>query len=110
MGYELRCVRPIAYDLTYATTLGTGVMKLFQEGNTGCMVTVTTEGDIRPLYLKDVEDENGKIKPRLVNMNTEKVKLIFDNNLHYITKSDYKAAKKFFADPEEYDFRKILNW
>jgi 6-phosphofructokinase len=110
IGYELRCVRPIAYDLTYATTLGTGVMKLFQEGNTGCMVTVTPQGDIRPLFLKDVEDEKGKIKPRLVNMDSERVKLIFDNNLHYITKNDYKTAKKYIADPEEYDFRKILNW
>jgi 6-phosphofructokinase 1 len=110
MGYELRCVRPIAYDLTYATTLGTGVMKLFQDGNTGCMVTVTPQGDIQPLYLKDVEDENGKIKPRLVNMDSERVKMVFDNNLHYITKNDYKAAKKYLPDPEEYDFIKILNW
>ena len=29
---NLRCVRPIAYDLSYATQLGTGVMKLFQDG------------------------------------------------------------------------------
>lgn len=110
IGYELRCVRPIAYDLMYATTLGTGVMKLFQEGATGCMVTITAEGDIRPLFLKDVQDENGKVRPRLVNMDSERVKLIFDNNLHYITKNDYKAVKKYLPDPEEYDFRKILNW
>lgn len=110
MGYELRCVRPIAYDLAYATILGTGVMKLFQDGITGCMVTQTPAGDIVPLYLKDVEDENGKVKPRLVNMNSEKVRLVFENNLHYITKNDYKAAKKFLPEPEEYDFKKILNW
>ena len=110
IGYELRCVRPIAFDLTYATILGTGVMKLFQEGATGCMVTQTPAGDILPLYMKDVEDENGKVKPRLVNMQSEKVKLVFENNLHYITKNDYKAAKKFLSDPEEYDFKKILNW
>lgn len=110
MGYELRCVRPIAYDLAYATVLGTGVMKLFQEGATGCMVTQTPEGEILPLYLKDVEDEKGKVKPRLVNMNSEKVRLVFDNNLNYLTKNDYKAAKKYLPDPEEFDFRKILKW
>ncbi len=110
IGYELRCVRPIAYDLSYATILGTGVMKLFQEGASGCMVTVTPGGDILPLYMKDVEDEFGKVKPRLVNMKSERVKLVFDNNLHYITPNDYKAAKKFVKEPEEYDFRKILNW
>lgn len=110
IGYELRCVRPIAYDLSYATILGTGVMKLFQEGKSGCMVTQTPSGEILPLYMKDVEDENGKVKPRLVNIKSEKVKLVFDNNLHYITQSDYKAAKKFIPEPEEYDFRKILKW
>jgi 6-phosphofructokinase 1 len=110
IGYELRCVRPIAYDLSYATQLGTGVMKLFQEGNSSCMVTVTPKGDVVPLYLKDVEDEKGKVKPRLVNMDSERVRLVYENNLHYITKSDYKAAKKFLVEPEEYDFKKILNW
>lgn len=110
IGYELRCVRPIAYDLTYATVLGTGVMKLFQDGVTGCMVTQTPAGDIIPLYMKDVEDEFGKVKPRLVNMASERVKLVYDNNLHYITPNDYKAAKKYLNDPEDYDFRKILNW
>jgi 6-phosphofructokinase 1 len=110
IGYELRCVRPIAFDLSYATILGTGVMKLFQDGITGCMVTQSHQGDVIPLYLKDVEDEKGKIRPRLVNMDSERVKLVFENNLHYITKNDYKAAKKYLADPEEYDFKKILNW
>jgi 6-phosphofructokinase 1 len=110
VGYELRCTRPVAYDLAYATMLGTGIIKLFQEGLTGCMIMQTHNGDIAPLYLKDVEDKNGKVKPRLVNMDSERVKLVFDNNLHYITKNDYKAAKKYLTDPEEYDFRKILEW
>jgi len=110
LGYELRCCRPIAFDLMYATLLGTGVMKLFQEGITGCMVTSDPAGNIAPLYLKDVEDENGKVKPRLVNIDSEKVQLVYHNNLHYLTKSDYKEAKQFLPDPEEYDFYKILNW
>ena len=59
MGYELRCCRPIAYDLAYATRLGLGVFKLFKRGETGCMVTVNRAGDISPLFLKDVEDEVG---------------------------------------------------
>lgn len=110
MGYELRCCRPIGYDLSYATLLGLGVYKLFSQGVTGCMVTSERDGDILPLFLKDVEDEKGKIKPRLVNINSEKVQLVFNNNLHYITKEDYRAAKKYVANPEEYDFFKILEW
>lgn len=110
MGYELRCCRPVAYDLNYATRLGLGVYKLFKEGLSGCMVTVDRTGRILPLFLKDVEDAKGKVKPRLVNVETEKVQLIFRNNLHYITKADYRAAKKFVENPEEYDFLKILEW
>jgi ATP-dependent phosphofructokinase / diphosphate-dependent phosphofructokinase len=110
MGYELRCCRPIAYDLSYATRLGLGVFKLFKEGKTGCMVTVDRQGGISPLFLKDVEDENGKVKPRLVNVESENVQLIYRNNLHYITKSDYKGAKKFVENPEDYDFFRILEW
>ena len=110
IGYELRCCRPIAYDLSYATRLGLGVYKLYKNGETGCMTTIDRGGDISPLYLKDVEDENGKVKPRLVNMDSESVQVIFRNNLHYITKEDYRAAKKYVKNPEEYDFMKILKW
>jgi len=74
------------------------------------MVTVDRKGCILPLYLKDVEDEKGKVKPRLVNVETEHVQLIFRNNLHYITKADYKGAKKYVKNPEDYDFFKILEW
>jgi ATP-dependent phosphofructokinase / diphosphate-dependent phosphofructokinase len=110
MGYELRCCRPVAYDLSYATQLGLGVYKLFAEGKSGCMVTVDYQNNIKPLYLKDVSDEKGKVMPRLVNINSERSQSTFDNNLHYITPADYEAAKKFVKNPEEFDFKKILNW
>ncbi len=109
IGYELRCCRPVAYDLSYATRLGLGVYKLFAAGETGCVIMIDHE-KVKPLYLKDVEDENGKVKPRLVDINSERVQMIFRNNLHYLTKEDYRAAKKYVKDPEAYDFFKILNW
>jgi len=74
------------------------------------MVTADQKGTVIPLYLKDVEDENGKVKPRLVNIESERVKMVFENNMHYITRADYTAAKKYVKNPEEYDFHKILNW
>lgn len=110
IGYEIRCVEPGAFDLTYCSLLGYGVKKLYDEGVTGAMVTSDPVGDVSPLYLKDVEDENGKVKPRLVNMRGEKAKLIFNNCLQYITAADYDEARKYLANPEEYDFRKILGW
>lgn len=110
LGYELRCCRPIAYDLAYSTLLGTGVFELFKQGVSGCMVTSDPKGNVAPLYLKDVEDEKGKVKPRLVNIDSQRVKLVYENNLHYITEEDYKEAKKYVQNPEDFDFRKILNW
>jgi 6-phosphofructokinase 1 len=110
LGYELRCVTPTAFDLLYCSLLGIGVKSLFDKGITGCMVTSDPKGDISPLYLKDVEDENGKVKPRMVDIKSQKAQLVFRNNLHYIRETDYELARQFVNDPEEFDFLKILDW
>ena len=57
MGYELRCCRPVAYDLTLCTILGMGVKKLYEQGKKGCIVATTRGADIVPIFLKDVEDK-----------------------------------------------------
>ncbi|HIW65382.1 MAG TPA: 6-phosphofructokinase, partial [Candidatus Alistipes intestinipullorum] len=99
------------YDLTYCSELGIGVHKLFAEGKTGCMVYVDSEGNVSPLYLKDLQDPaTGKIPPRLVDINSDKFTSVVENILNAITPEDYEAAKKYVANPEEYDFHKILNW
>lgn len=110
IGYEVRCQTPIAYDLVYCSLLGMGVYKLFSEGKTGCMVYVAQAGGIEPIYLKDLQDASGKIPPRLVDIESPRVKLVLDNILNYVTEADYEAAKKYVADPSELDFNKILNW
>ena len=109
VGYELRCCKPIAFDLTLCTLLGIGVKKLFDQGVTGCIVSANSRGDISPLYLKDFEDENGKVPPRLVDINSDMAQL-FINNLIYIGKKDYEEAKKYVENPSAFDFKKILNW
>ncbi len=110
IGYELRCVQPVGFDLLYCALLGMGVKKLFDQGVTGCMVTSDQKGDIAPLYLKDVEDANGKVRPRLVNIESQKAKMVYGFNQQYITLEDYEAASEFVQNPEDYDFFKILNW
>ena len=109
LGYELRCCKPIAFDLTLCTLLGIGVKKLFDEGVTDCIVSANSKGDIMPLYLKDFEDNEGKIPPRLVDINSDMAQL-FINNLFYIKEKDYEEAKKYVPNPEAFDFKKILNW
>ncbi len=111
IGYEVRCATPVAYDLVYCSQLGMGVYKLFAQGNTGCMVYVNQEGMVWPLYLKDLEDPfTHKIPPRLVNLACDKFQAVIDNILNYITPEDYDAAGAFVSNPEDFDFRKILNW
>jgi len=111
LGYEIRCQTPIAYDLTYCSELGIGVHKLFAEGKTGCMVYVDSEGNVSPLYLKDLQDPTtGKIPPRLVDIKSDKFSSVVETILNAITPADYEAAKQYVPNPEEYDFHKILNW
>lgn len=109
VGYELRCCRPIGFDLTLCTLLGIGVLELYQQGKSACIVSADAEGNISPIYLSDHEDENSKVKPRLVNMDSEIAKLCF-RNLDYISMGDYQTAAAFLQQPEEYDFHNILNW
>lgn len=111
IGYEVRCQDPCSYDLVYCTMLGMGAYKLFESGATGCMVYVDQEGNVEPLYLKDLQDpETGKIPPRLVNINSTKCELVFGNIINAIGEEDYKAAANYVDKPEDYDFRKILEW
>lgn len=110
LGYELRCVRPIGFDLMYCNLLGIGVKRLFDQGYSGCMVTCDAKGDILPLFLKDVSDENGRVQPRLVNIESEKAKMVFEWNTQYIEPDDYEEARKYLPEPELYDFKKILHW
>ena len=108
VGYSLRCVDPSAFDLTYCTTLGIGVKKLYEEGHTGCMVAVNLEEEVIPVYLREVEDEHGKIRPRLVNVNKEVVRQTFQENIYYLTENDRKEAEKWLEYPEEYEYQCIL--
>lgn len=110
LGYELRCCKPGAFDLYYTTKLGLGVYELYSKGISSCMVTLDDKENICPLFLEDVEDENGKIQTRLLDINAGDVQLIYNNNMHYVTEADYNEVQKITNDAERYDFNKILRW
>jgi 6-phosphofructokinase 1 len=108
IGYEIRCCPPIAYDMKYCTMLGMGVKKLYDEGHTGCIVIVKNNGEIVPLYLKDIADpKTGKIKTRLVDVNTPDYELSL-SNMHYIKSDDYDKINNLVQHPEDFDLEKIL--
>ena len=111
IGYDVRCQDPVAYDLTYCTELAMGVYQLFSEGKTGCMVYVDSYGQVSPLYLADLQDpETGKIPPRIVDIKAGTATNYYNYIAQYVTAADYEEAKKYVANPEDYDFAKILEW
>ncbi|MBP3235917.1 MAG: 6-phosphofructokinase [Bacteroidales bacterium] len=110
IGYDVRCQDPIAYDLSYCTELAMGVYELFKEGKTGCMVYIDEDGNPKPLFLKDIQNAEGKIPPRRVDIEGGLARNYYEHLCHYITPADYEAAKEWVSNPEEYDFKKILNW
>lgn len=110
IGYDVRCQTPTAYDLSYCTELAMGVYELFEKGETGCMVYVNASGDAKPLYLHELQNAEGKIPPRRVNICSGIAQNYFSHICHYITPADYEAAKEYVSDPAAYDFKKILNW
>lgn len=110
IGYDVRCQDPIVFDLTYCSELAMGVYELYSKGETGCMVYVNPFGEVSPLYLHDLQNEEGKIPPRRVDINGGISRNYYNNICHYITPADYEAAKQYVSNPEDYDFKKILNW
>lgn len=110
IGYDVRCQDPIAYDLSYCTELAMGVYELFKEGKTGCMVYIDQDGNPKPLFLKDIQNAEGKIPPRRVDIDGGLARNYYEHLCHYITPADYEAAKEWVSNPEGYDFKKILNW
>ena len=110
IGYDVRCQDPIAFDLTYCSELAMGAYELFTKGETGCMVYVDSFGEAHPLYLKDLQGPDGKIPPRRVNIEGGTSQNYYNHICHFVTPADYEAAKKYVANPEEYDFKKILGW
>lgn len=108
LGYELRCARPIGFDLTLCSILGIGVKKLYDEDISGCIITANSTGDVMPMYLSDLENKDGVIEPRLVDMDSQIAKLALQN-LHYLSEADYGDALLHVRNPEQFDFNKILN-
>ena len=109
MGYELRCCKPIAYDLTLCTLLGMGVKKLYEQGKKNCIVSTTQGAQTIPVFMKDIEDESGKIPPRLVDVNTEFARMIL-SDMHVLTVQDYDKVRSILPIPEAFDFYRILEW
>ncbi|MFW2332119.1 MAG: diphosphate--fructose-6-phosphate 1-phosphotransferase [Nitrospinota bacterium] len=71
IGYELRCVEPVPFDLEYTKELGFSAAKHTLSGGSGDMVTIQ-EGRFAPMPFYSIMDpKTGKTKVRLVDVHTE---------------------------------------
>jgi len=108
IGFSLRTVTPSAFDLKYCSRLGNGVYELFSKGYSGCMVSQLRDSTIAPLFLKDHTDSNGKVIPRMVNINNEDFKCTMRNSFDYIKEADYASIKELTNTQALFDFDKIM--
>lgn len=75
LGYELRCARPIPFDIDYTRTLGFGAVRFllgdFEKDLSGGMICVES-GRIKVLPFEELIDPvTGRTKVRMVDINSE---------------------------------------
>ncbi len=71
IGYELRCARPVAFDLDYTRTLGYGAVRYLLSGNSGSLIALSG-GRLHPMRLDELLDPvTGRIRTRLVDVHAE---------------------------------------
>ncbi len=79
IGYELRCARPVPFDLDYTRTLGYGAVRYLVEGGSGALIALSG-GRVVPVRLEELLDpETGRIRTRLVDVTTEAYRVARDN-------------------------------
>ena len=71
IGYELRCARPVPFDIDYTRTLGYGAVRYLLGGGSGAMIAIAN-GRIKPLKLDELLDPlTNHIRTRRVDVSAE---------------------------------------
>jgi 6-phosphofructokinase 1 len=89
IGYELRCAKPVPFDIDYTRTLGYGAVRYLLDGGSGAMIAIVN-GRVKPLELGDLLDATtGRIRPRQVDVASE----------------SYQVARSYMIRLEMNDFK-----
>jgi 6-phosphofructokinase 1 len=70
LGYELRCHKPISFDIEYSRFLGVGAVEHLLGGLRGIMVTREYD-KLGHISLESMLDQSGKIRSRKVNLKSD---------------------------------------
>jgi ATP-dependent phosphofructokinase / diphosphate-dependent phosphofructokinase len=88
IGYELRCAKPVPFDVDYTRTLGFGAVRYLVDGGSGALIALEG-GNVRPLSLADLLDpQTGRIRTRRVDLRTEAYRVARDYMV-YLEPADF---------------------
>ncbi len=88
IGYELRCAKPVPFDVEYARTLGYGAVRYLLGGGSGALIALSG-GRVVPVNLSELQDPStGRVRVRMVDVTTE----------------SYEVARKYMIRLERLDF------
>jgi ATP-dependent phosphofructokinase / diphosphate-dependent phosphofructokinase len=88
IGYELRCAKPLPFDVEYTRTLGYGAVRYLLSGGSGALIAISG-GRVTPVSLNDLKDpETGRVRTRMVEIDTE----------------SYHVARSYMIRLEMHDF------
>ena len=91
IGYELRCAKPVPFDLDYTRTLGYGAVRYLVEGGSGALIALCG-GRVQPVRLDELLDPvTGRIRTRLVDVTTEAYRVARDNMVR-LEPRDFEGA------------------
>ena len=78
IGYELRCAKPVPFDVDYTRTLGFGAVRYLMSGGSGALIALSG-GHVEPMALEDLTDpQTGRIRTRQVDLTTEAYRVARD--------------------------------
>jgi 6-phosphofructokinase len=71
IGYELRCAKPVAFDVEYTRTLGYGAVRYLLGGGSGSLIALAG-GKVAPVTLAELQDPATKrVRVRMVDTASE---------------------------------------
>jgi ATP-dependent phosphofructokinase / diphosphate-dependent phosphofructokinase len=93
IGYELRCAKPVPFDVDYTRTLGYGAVRYLVDGGSGALIALSG-GRVMPLGLETLQDPHtGRIRTRQVDKATEAYRVARDYMV-YLSPSDFAGGER----------------
>jgi 6-phosphofructokinase len=96
VGYELRCAKPVPFDVDYTRTLGFGAVRYLVDGGSGALIALV-DGRVQPIKLQALLDPStGRIRTRQVDISAEAYRVARAYMVR-LEASDFSDAEKLRA-------------